>query len=149
MKRKTYPKPEKYTMKNPQKYVGDVENIVLRSSWEKKFIIWADTTPQVLKISSEELAIPYFSEVDLKTHRYFPDFLMMVQNNSGELKRYMVEIKPESQTLPPKKRSRNTKSYLTELATFSVNTSKWAAAEAWCKKNNMEFIIMTEKHLLT
>ena len=112
-------------------------------------MVWADTNPQVLKWCSEELAIPYFSEVDQKMHRYFPDFLMMVQNNSGELKRYMVEIKPEVQTLPPKKRSRNTKSYLTELATYSVNTSKWNAAEVWCKKNNMEFIIMTEKHLLT
>jgi hypothetical protein len=138
-----------YESKNPEKYVGDVSKICFRSSWEKKFMVWADTNPQVLKWCSEELAIQYFSEVDQKMHRYFPDFLMMVQNNSGELKRYMIEIKPEAQTLPPKKRSRNTKSYLTELATFSVNTSKWAAAEAWCKKNNMEFIIMTEKHLLT
>ena len=146
---KRYPTPKKWTPKNPEKYIGDVNEIWTRSSWEIKFLNWCDSHPGVINYASEELAIPYFSEVDQKMHRYFPDFLMMVQNNSGELKRYMVEIKPEVQTLPPKKRSRNTKSYLTELATYSVNTSKWNAAEVWCKKNNMEFIIMTEKHLLT
>lgn len=133
--------------KNPEKYVGDVTNIVYRSSWEFKFMNFADETPQVLKWCSEEIVINYFSEVDQKPHRYFPDFVMMVRNNQGEIKKYMVEIKPEAQTVPPKKRARVTKNYLNEVATYSVNTSKWKAAEEWCKKNNMEFIIMTERHL--
>ena len=93
--------------------------------------------------------MPYVSEVDQKIHRYFPDFVMVVKNNQGEIKKYMVEIKPEAQTIPPKKRSRVTQTYLNEMATYSVNTSKWKAAEEWCRKNNMEFIIMTEKHLRT
>lgn len=135
--------------KNPEKYVGDVTNIVYRSSWEFKFMNFADENPQVLKWCSEEIQIPYFSEVDQKPHRYFPDFVMMVRNNQGEIKKYMVEIKPEAQTLPPKPRAKKSKTYLNEMATFSVNTSKWKAAEEWCKKNNMEFIIMTERHLKT
>jgi hypothetical protein len=135
--------------KNPEKYAGNAANIVFRSSWERKFMVFADENPQVLKWASEEIYIPYFSEVDQKIHRYFPDFIMQVRNNQGTIKKYMVEIKPEAQTLPPKKRSRTTKTYLNEMSTFSVNTSKWRAAEEWCRKNNMEFIIMTEKHLRT
>lgn len=133
--------------KNPEKYIGDVNNIFYRSGWELKFLNFADMNPQVLKYGSEELAIPYFSEVDQKMHRYFPDFLMIVKNNSGEIKKYMVEIKPESQTVPPKKRSKVTKAYINEAKTYSINSSKWRAAEAFCQKHNIEFVIMTEKHL--
>ena len=35
---KKYPKPKLWRPKNPQKYVGDVNNIWVRSSWEKKNI---------------------------------------------------------------------------------------------------------------
>jgi len=133
--------------KNPEKYIGNVDNIFYRSGWELKFLNFADMNPQVLKYGSEELAIPYFSEVDQKIHKYFPDFVMIVKNNSGEIKKYMVEIKPESQVSPPKKRSKVTKGYINEMKTYSVNTSKWRAAEAFCLKHNIEFIIMTEKHL--
>jgi hypothetical protein len=130
----------------PEKYVGDASNIIFRSGWEKKFMIFADTNPQVLKWGSEEIIIPYYSEVDNKMHRYFPDFAILLRNNSGEEKKYLIEIKPEAQTKPPKQRKK-TKVYLTELATYSINTSKWAAANEWCKRNGMEFIIMTERHL--
>jgi hypothetical protein len=136
-----------FTPKHPEKYVGDSTNICYRSGWEKKFMILCDMNPQVIQWASEEIIIPYFSQVDQKMHRYFPDFIMKVQNNSGDVKKFLVEIKPEQQTLPPKQRSKTTKRYLTEMATYSVNCSKWRAAEDWCAKNSMEFIIMTEKHL--
>lgn len=139
----------KFQPKNPEKYVGDASNIIFRSGWEKKFMVFADSNPQVLKWCSEELVINYFSKVDNKMHRYFPDFVMSVKNNKGEIKKYVVEIKPEDQTVPPKKRNRVTQRYINEMATYSVNCSKWEAAEAWCKNNNMEFLIMTERHLLT
>jgi hypothetical protein len=134
-----------YRPKNPEKYVGDATNIVFRSSWEKKFLVFADTNPSVLKYSSEEVIVPYFSQIDNKMHRYFPDFIIQIQQLDGAIKMLMIEIKPEAQTLPPK--HRNTRQYLNELATYSVNTSKWQAAEQYCKKNNMEFLIMTEQHL--
>ena len=136
-----------FTPKNPEKYVGDPAKIFYRSGWELKFMIFADKNPQVLKWGSEEICLPYFSKVDNKIHRYFPDFVMLVQDNAGQKKRYLVEIKPESQTVPPKQKSRVTRSYINELATYSVNTAKWEAAEIWCKKNEMEFLILTEKHL--
>ena len=133
--------------KYPEKYVGDAAKICFRSSWERKFMIFADTNPQVLRWNSEQIAIPYFSQVDQKPHRYFPDFLMLIQDNHGVQKKYMVEIKPESQTVPPKQRNRKSKSYINEMATYSINSAKWQAAEAWCERNDTTFIIMTERHL--
>jgi hypothetical protein len=81
----------KYTPVNPQKYVGDHSNIIMRSSWETKFAIWCDKNPSVLKWSSEETIVPYISPVDNRYHRYFIDFkiqirniLKMGNNNKGE-----------------------------------------------------------------
>ena len=55
----------------------------------------------------------------------------------------MVEIKPKSQTLEPKKR-RQTKKYINEVMTYAKNISKWNAAEEWCKDNGWTFSIWTE-----
>lgn len=130
---------------HPEKYVGDVRKIVFRQQWELKMLNWADMNPQVLKYASEELVIPYISPVDSKQHRYFVDFLIMVKNRSGEIKKYAVEVKPEAQTLPPK--TRNKKRLITETMTYAVNQAKWKAADEFCKKQNIEFIVLTEKHL--
>lgn len=136
----------KFTPKNPEKYVGDVTNIIYRSSWELKFIKWCDSNPAVIKYASEELVIPYLSPVDQKIHRYFVDFVIMVKTRSGDIKKYAVEIKPEAQTIPPKQR-KQTKKYLTEMSTYMVNQAKWKAADEFCKTKGLEFIVLTEKHL--
>ena len=136
-----------FVPKFPDKYVGDISKIFYRSSWELKFMNCADNNPQVVKWGSEEIFLPYYSQVDQKTHRYFPDFIMLVEDNAGARKKYLVEIKPEAQTVPPKQRNRKSKNYINELATYSVNTSKWAAADEWCQRNGMEFLILTERHL--
>ena len=137
----------KFTPRNPEKYVGDVSNIVYRSSWEKKVLLWLDRHPSVLKYSSEEVVIPYVSPIDNRVHRYFVDFAMVYRNKQGETKRALIEVKPAAQTRPPVKPSRKTKRYITEAATFMVNTSKWDSAREWCAKNGFEFIILTEKEL--
>lgn len=136
----------KYTPKNPEKYLGDPNNIMMRSSWERKFANWADTNPSVLKWGSEELIIPYKSPIDGRMHRYFPDFVIIVKNKAGEIKKYMVEIKPEYQTAPPKL-SRNKQRFLEESMTYAVNQAKWEAADHACKRNGLEFLVLTEKHL--
>ena len=43
-----------YYPKNPNKYVGDVDNIVYRSSWELRVFKWMDDNPSVLEWASEE-----------------------------------------------------------------------------------------------
>jgi hypothetical protein len=132
---------------NPQKYKGNVNNIIYRSSWELKFMKWCDLSENILEYGSEEFWIPYLSPVDNRVHRYFPDFIIKVKENSGQIKTYIVEVKPEKQTVPPKQRSRVTKSYLYEAQTYAVNQAKWEAAKEWCADRMLNFMIITEKEL--
>ena len=55
----------KFTPRFPRKYKGDPTNIIYRSSWEYKFMVWADTSTSVQEWASEEIAIPYISPVCL------------------------------------------------------------------------------------
>lgn len=137
----------KYTLKNPEKYVGDKSNIFYRSSWELKAFIWFDTTPSILKWQSEELQICYISPVDGKSHRYFPDMVVLYKTKTGETKRAIVEIKPKAQCKEPNKPKKMTKRYITEVTTWCVNQAKWKAAEEWCASNNFNFLVLTEDHL--
>jgi hypothetical protein len=137
--------------KNPQKYLGNPTNILYRSGWEKYFLQWCDLTPSVVGYGSEELVIPYVSPLDGNLHRYFIDFVVLVKQQNGEIKKFAVEIKPYSQTQPPKISSRRkvlTESLRKQVETYSINQAKWEAAKKFCSKHNMSFIILTEKQLL-
>ena len=83
----------------------------------------------------------------IEFHRYYPDFIIKVKENTGKLKTYVIEVKPLKQTKSPKKRKRVTKSYLYECKTYAVNQAKWKAADEWCKDRKIEFKIITEKEL--
>lgn len=144
---KRYPDPVRYIPKNPDKYLGDGNNIWLRSSWERKFAVWADRNPAVLNWGSEEIIIPYLSPVDGKMHRYFPDFAMTVKTRSGGVRKFIVEIKPYSQSVMPVKGNKKNKTFLNEAATYTVNQAKWQAAEMFCKKSGIEFVVLTERDL--
>ena len=137
----------RYKPLNPQKYNGNPNNIICRSSWERKFCQWADRKDSVISWASEEINIPYVSPKDNKVHRYFPDFLIKVKEHNNKIKTYVVEVKPKKQTLPPKKRKRITKSYIYECQTYAVNQAKWKAASEFCKDNRIEFKIITEQEL--
>ena len=132
----------KYRPNFPRKYKGDASNVVYRSSWEYKFMKWCDYTPSIQEWGSEEIIIAYISPVDGKRHRYFPDFYVKIQN-----RKYLVEIKPLKQTREPKTQKRITKRYVNEVVTWSVNQAKWRAATEFCKDNNWEFKLITEKEL--
>lgn len=136
----------KFTPTNPEKYVGDITNIVYRSSWELKFLQYCDRNPDILQYGSEEIIIPYLHPVDKRIHRYFPDFVLKVKTKDQQIKTLLIEIKPEAQTKPPpmKKRSRQ---QIQEVVKYAINKSKWEAAQQFCKKNGWEFEILTERSL--
>ena len=136
-----------YKPSNPKKYKGNANNIICRSTWERKFCKWCDLTENILEWGSEEFFIPYISPVDNRVHRYFPDFIIKVKESTGQLKTYVIEVKPKKQTQPPKKRSRVTKSYLYECKTYAVNQAKWKAANEFCEDRRIEFKIITEDEL--
>lgn len=133
--------------KNPQKYQGDPTNIVYRSRWELKLMMYLDDHKDVLNWSSEEIIIPYRSPIDGKVHRYFPDFKVTKINKEGNKETALIEIKPLSQTQPPKKQSKITKRYLTEVKTWGINEAKWKAAQSYCLDRGWSFHIFTEKEL--
>jgi hypothetical protein len=141
------PQPIRWKPKNPQKYLGDYNNIWARSSWEVRVMNWFDRNPDVIEWGSEELIIPYISPVDGRPHRYFPDFFVKVKTKEGKVKTMIVEVKPDRETKEPKQKQRITKQYIQEVVTYGVNQAKWKYAEEYCLDRGWEFKILTEKHL--
>ena len=86
----------KYKPSHPEKYQGNPNNIICRSSWERVFCKWCDTNPNILKWASEEFSIPYISPVDGRLHRYYPDFYIKVKDRSGKYQKYIIEVKPKN-----------------------------------------------------
>ena len=137
----------KYKPTRPYKYKGDPTNIIYRSLWEKKFMNYCDSSMNILEWGSEEIYMWYRSPIDNRPHRYFPDFYIKVREQTGKIKKYIIEVKPQRQTKPPAKPKRQTKGYLREAFEFAKNKAKWNAAKDWCDDQGYEFKIFTEKEL--
>lgn len=137
----------KYKPSYPQKYKGDPTNIIYRSLWELKFMKYCDLNENVLEWASEEKFVAYRSPIDGKVHKYFPDFIIKVKEPSGKIKKYVIEIKPKKQTVPPEKPKRQTKKYLYEAYEYAKNQAKWEAAREWCLDRGYEFKVLTENEL--
>lgn len=145
----------KYLLQNSDKYIGTLP-ILYRSSWEFAFCKWCDTNEKVKRWSAEGLEIPYQilnKEQKLENHRYYPDFYVeMTQNDDLEkYERYLIEIKPKSETQPPKQPQKQTlkmlENYEYALKTYRKNLHKWAFTKEWCERRNIKFVIITEDDL--
>jgi len=145
---------EKY-LRNPDKYKGSYP-IQLRSGWEIKFATWLDKNESVLKWNSETIVITYDflnpKTGQLRKHRYFTDFWMLVKEKDGAEKEYIIEIKPYDQTQPPKKPKRETKRYKESVITYLKNQAKWSAARKFCENQKLlgkkiDFVVLTEKDI--
>ena len=137
----------KYYPSYPRKYKGDPTNIIYRSLWERKFMVYCDKNDNILEWASEEIAIPYRSPIDNRVHRYFPDFYMKVKERGGKIRRYVIEVKPAKQTKPPVKPKRQTKGYIIEAYEYAKNQAKWKMAREFCADRQWEFKVVTEKEL--
>ena len=137
----------KFQPSYPRKYKGDPTNIIYRSLWERRFMIYCDTNEKILEWGSEEIIVPYRSPVDNRYHRYFPDFYIKVKDKNGKIKKMIIEIKPSKQTVPPTKPQRQTKKYIAEVYEYAKNQSKWEAARDWCADRGYEFKVITEHEL--
>ena len=137
----------KYYPSFPRKYKGDPTNIIYRSLWERKFMVYCDKNAKILEWGSEEIALPYISPHDSRVHRYFPDFYMKVKETNGKIKNYVIEVKPAKQTIPPKKPKRQTKGYIREAYEYARNQAKWKMAKEFCADRQWEFKVVTEKEL--
>ena len=145
------PKPTKFILRHPEKYVGNANTITMRSSWERKFALWCDNNENVLKWNSEGLPIAYYSSVDGKQRRYFIDFFVEVKKKDGSIENLAIEVKPYYETQPPQPAKRKTTKsearFIEECVTYQRNQDKWNSAREWCKRNGFKFLILTEHEL--
>ena len=82
----------KYKINNKDKYIGNPSNIICRSLWERRVCKYLDENVNVLKWGSEELSIPYYSPIDKKNHKYFPDFIVKMKNKNESTKTVIIEV---------------------------------------------------------
>lgn len=140
-----------YKPKNPKKYVGDYTNVIYRSSWEHRFMVYCDMSSHVLEWSSEPIFIHYISPLDGRQHKYYIDFYMKIKTEN-DIKQYLIEVKPKKQymekpVLEGKKTPKKIERYKKEMETWIINNAKFSAAMEYAKNTNMEFKIINESHL--
>jgi len=142
-----------YKIQHPAKYIGNPVDIVYRSSWEYKFMIYCDLNEGVLKWGSEVFKVPYIDRMG-HNHVYIPDFYLETrdQNNDGLMNRFLIEIKPEKEIREPIIPSGNIsekklKNLEYEIGVWQKNKYKWSYTIEWCKSRDIKFWLVTEKHL--
>lgn len=139
MPRKSYK--GRYSVINSNKYLGDKNNIIWRSTWERTAFKWCDNNPSIAKWGSEIVIIPYISPVDRKKHSYFVDLYIEFSNG----KKWLVEIKPNNQVNAPKQtKGKRKTTLLQENITYSINSAKWISAREYAQKIGAEFVIFDE-----
>jgi|TARA_R100001163_G_C4946908_1_gene116327 hypothetical protein len=139
----------RYRPQNVNKYMGDPHKIICRSMWERKVCKYLDSNKNILRWSSEEISIPYYSTVDRKMRRYYPDFLIEKKGKENEIDTILIEVKPLKQTIRPKRGKKTKKSYLNECMTYETNLAKWKYAREYCKQRGWKFLILTEKDIFS
>ena len=134
----------RYFPTNPKKYRGNPNQIIYRSLWERKVMVYCDKNDAIIEWGSEEVIVPYLSPMDGKIHRYFPDIWLKYKDRHGTISETVIEIKPKKYTQPPRKPKRVTKDWKYTTEQYILNKAKWDATEIYCKKKGYKFRIITE-----
>ena len=135
-----------YKPTNTNKYTGRGNPRYL-SGWELRFFRWCDHNPNVVEWSSENVIIPYVNPLTGKTHKYMVDNRVVIKEGD-KLVKYLIEIKPKTQTRRPTSHGNKKQStMLYENIEYVRNRAKWAAAQKWCDKHGYKFQIVTEDEL--
>jgi hypothetical protein len=158
-----------YKVQNKEKYMGDPNLVIFRSSWEHTFCRWCDFSPSILRWSSEPIRVPYYDRVskldELKRQGLDPnnpknwvvkyyntDYWIEVAKGDGTTQKMFVEIKPSGKLkkpIPP-----NDNAPLKEVRRFNllakeylINEAKFAALKAWAERSGAQFWVFTEETL--
>ncbi len=149
---------QEYHLIHPEKYLGTTK-LVCKSSWEYKFFYLCDLNQNIVSWAYEGTTVPYFNPIKGKYTLYKPDIFCNIRQPNGELKAFLIEIKPLKMTLPPtppkvpstkspytmKKFETAMRRYEINKYNYAVNQSKWEQAKHWCLKHNITFLLVTEK----
>lgn len=128
----------KFNPMNPEKYVGDINKIFARSSWEVTCMKFFDGSRDVIRWGSEETVVPYLSPVDSRVHEYWPDFFVELRKKDGSIVKEIVEVKPRHES--EEKYAKNDRS----KNALIINNAKWAAANLYCESRGWKFRVITE-----
>lgn len=136
----------KYQVINPQKYIGDIYNIIFRSSWEKRFCYYCDSNPNIIKWSSEPIAIKYWNPIDKKEHEYHVDYYIQVKKTDGSTQDWLLEVKPKSQYSLKEKpvfegrvTEKRIRAYNEKLKIWITNRAKFEAATRFAEARGYKF----------
>lgn len=137
--------------------------IYYRSGYELKTYKYLDMNEDIIQWGVEFIAIPYKKTevkkasdgiMDYKTtsHNYYPDVWYKIKRSDGSIDEVLMEIKPYSETIPPKQPAFNATSKQLEnfeyaMKLWNANMYKWEAAERFCKDRGIKFVILTEAYL--
>lgn len=135
-----------YEVINLEKYRG-AKFPTYRSRWEQYVYRHFDLHPSVLEWHVEPVRIPYTSQVKGRNSHYIPDVYAKVKTKDGGIEELLIEIKPKSQTIPPKKGNKKQKTLLEEQLTYQNNLEKWEAAKSFCNCREIKFMVITEEDI--
>lgn len=139
-----------YQVKNLDKYIG-TSMPSYKSGLEKRVLNWLDNNIKVKKWGYEIVSIPYNYSLNNTNHKYITDFYAEIEDNNGNIQKYILEIKPSKSLTEPEKPKNPTgkalKNYIYSLTEYMKNKSKWSAAVTFCESNNMKFKVLTEKQI--
>jgi hypothetical protein len=131
----------KFTMKNPDKYVG-LKTPTYRSGWEHSFMRLCDEHPNVYQWASESIKIPYRHPITGKYTIYVPDFFIVYNDKDGRKHAELVEVKPMNQT-----NLRDAGKSIGKQTQVVINHAKWEAASAYARQNKIKFRVVSEEQL--
>lgn len=130
-----------YTPSNPAKYMGNANDIILRSQWEFTFADFCDSHSSILQWSSEPIKIPYFNPVKQKQSLYVPDFLIVYVDKFNKKHVELIEIKPYTQSMMEHAKTQ------AQRMVVAINHEKWKAAVRYCKHRAINFRLLTENEI--
>ena len=131
----------KFTMKNPDKYVG-LKTPTYRSGWEHSFMRLCDEHPNVYQWASESIKIPYRHPITGKYTIYVPDFFIVYNDKDGRKHAELIEVKPMNQT-----NLRDAGKSIGKQTQVVINHAKWEAASAYARQNKIKFRVLSEEQL--
>lgn len=158
-----------YKITNREKYVGNPELIVYRSSWEFSFCKWCDFSPSILRWGSEPLRIPYYDRVSKLeeckklnldpnnpknwiTKFYNVDFWIEVKKADETIEKWFIEIKPAHKLRKPSLPKndaplKDIKKFNNAVKEYLINEAKFAAMNEWAIRHGSKFYIFTEDQM--
>lgn len=139
----------KFVPKNLDKYIGDYTKIMYRSNLEYNAFIFCDNNPFVIRWGYEIIQIPYMKPQPNGSYApsiYKPDIYVEFMNVDKELKKVLLEVKPEK--FINKSKSKKRKTAIVENYTYMINMIKAEAAQKWCSTRGIEYRFALEKNIM-